>query len=123
MIFLDTSALVDSFSGAQRFSPKLREFLSSGDRMAISSLVLFEWLRGPRRREELLAQEQLFPREEVIPFGSTEAAKAADLYQNLKRARGREFDLAIAATAIVRNAALWTLNHQDFADISGLQLV
>jgi len=123
MIFLDTSALVDSFSGVQRFSPKLRDLLSLGDRIAISSLVLFEWLRGPRREEELFAQEHLFPREEVIRFGTAEAVTAADLYRNLKRTRGREFDIAIAATAIVRDAALWTLNPADFEDIPGLRLV
>ena len=31
--------------------------------------------------------------------------------------------LAIAATAIAQNAALWTLNRADFADIPGLRLL
>ena len=34
----------------------------------------------------------------------------------------QEMDLAIAACAIVREAALWTLNPGDFKDIPGLRL-
>ena len=34
----------------------------------------------------------------------------------------REIDIAIAACAIRHEAALWTLNTADFADIPGLRL-
>jgi len=37
--------------------------------------------------------------------------------------RERKLDLAIAATAILHDAALWTLNPRDFADIPRLRLV
>jgi predicted nucleic acid-binding protein len=43
--------------------------------------------------------------------------------RRLRRARGREIDLAIAATAIIRNASLWTLNTADVQDIPNLQLL
>jgi predicted nucleic acid-binding protein len=36
---------------------------------------------------------------------------------------GRELDLAIAASAIRQDAAFWTLNPRDFADIPRLRLV
>ena len=84
--------------------------------------MLYEWLRGPRRPEELRAQEALFPGGEAAIFGRPEAALAAELYRLVGRPRGRELDLAIAATAIVHEAALWTLNTQDFADIPRLRL-
>ena len=51
-----------------------------------------------------------------------EAATAARLYQSVKRPRGREVDLAIAACAIAWEARLWTLNRNDFKDIPGLEL-
>ena len=86
------------------------------------SLVLYEWLRGPRRQEELAAQEALFPREASVPFGFQESALAADLYRAVRGPRGREIDLAIAACAMTRDAELWTLNLQDFEDIPGLRL-
>jgi predicted nucleic acid-binding protein len=88
----------------------------------IPSLVLYEWLRGPRLAEELAMQEALFPSEASVPFGQREAALSAKLYQSLRRPRGREMDIAIAACAITHQAELWTLNQTDFKDIPGLRL-
>lgn len=48
---------------------------------------------------------------------------ACRLYGSVRRARGREMDLAIAAHALVAGAALWTLDPKDFADVPGLRLV
>ena len=48
---------------------------------------------------------------------------AAGLYKQVARARGRELDLGIAACAIANNAAIWTLNRDDFRDIPNLRLV
>lgn len=86
------------------------------------SLVLYEWLRGPRLPQELSAQEALFPSEHALPFGPREAATSAHLYRLVGRARGREIDLAIAACAINLQAELWTLNRADFQGIPGLRL-
>ena len=58
-----------------------------------------------------------------MPFGPAEAALAAELYRQVPRPRGRELDLAIAASAILQDAALWTLNPRDFADLPRLRLV
>jgi len=41
----------------------------------------------------------------------------------VRRPRGREVDLAIAACAIVHGARLWTLNRDDFTDIPDLDLI
>ena len=62
-------------------------------------------------------------REVAIPFGVEAAATAAALYTQVRRARGRELDLAVAACALTQDAALWTLNSQDFGDIPDLELV
>jgi predicted nucleic acid-binding protein len=121
MIVLDTSVLVDALTGPRRSAPAMRSAIESGERFLLPSLVLYEWLRGPRRAKELVAQEALFPREEAIVFGAEEAAIAAHLYAQTPRAHGREVDLAIAAYALANNAALWTLNRQDFRDISELE--
>ncbi len=122
MIVLDTSVLVDSLSGPRRSAPALRGAIAAGERLLVPSLVLYEWLRGPRRREELEAQEALLPREQAIPFGFEEAALAARLYSEVPRPRGRVVDLAIAAAAMAQRARLWTLNREDFLDIPGLEL-
>lgn len=122
MIHLDTSVLVDALTGPLRSAPALRAAIAAGERVEFSSLVLYEWLRGPRRDEEVAAQEALFPREAAAPFGSPEARVAAELYRSVVRPRGREIDLAIAASAIVRGARLWTLNAADFRDVPRLGL-
>ena len=122
MIHLDTSALVDALSGPRRSAARLRDLIDARERISISTLVLFEWLRGPRIPQELAAQNLLFPGSEALPFGSDEAELAADLYASVQRRRGREIDLAIAACAIAHDASLWTLNISDFEDIPGLNL-
>ena len=90
--------------------------------MLLPSLMLYEWLRGPRLKEELAAQEALFRSDSAIPFGYAEAALSAKLYKSARRPRGREIDLAIAAYAISRQAELWTINISAFADLQGLRL-
>jgi predicted nucleic acid-binding protein len=90
--------------------------------VVLTTLVLYEWLRGPRAPAELAAQQALFPRELMPVFGVEEAERAAQIYRSLSRPRGRETDIAIAACAIVLDATLWTLNTRDFGDIPGLDV-
>jgi predicted nucleic acid-binding protein len=122
MIHLDTSVLVDAFTSQARSAPDVRALLEAGEILNISAIVLFEWLRGPRRQEELVLADAMLPRDRVAPFGQAEAEVAARLYTRLRRARGREIDLAIASCALTKQAKLWTLNRADFADIPGLAL-
>jgi predicted nucleic acid-binding protein len=122
LIHLDTSVLVDALTGPRRSSGRLRGAFEQGERILVSAVVLYEWLRGPRRKEELAAQEGLFPAAAAVGFGPEEAVIAADLYQSVERARGREVDLAIAACALAHGAAFWTLNPRDFRDVPRLRL-
>jgi len=122
VIVLDTSVLVDALCGPRRSAPAVRRAIEQGERILLPSLVLYEWLRGPRRSEELAAQEALFPASIALPFGPAEAARAAQLYVALPRGRGREIDLAIAACALTLGARLWTLNPRDFRDLPGVEL-
>jgi predicted nucleic acid-binding protein len=97
--------------------------LDRAEPVALPSLVIFEWLRGPRTQAEIEDQEDLFPTRAALPFGPEDAALSANLYRTVRRARSREIDVAIAACAIRREAELRTLNPADFADIPGLRLV
>jgi predicted nucleic acid-binding protein len=122
VIVFDTSVLVDALTGTRRSAEPLRRAIDDGERLLLTSLVLYEWRRGPRADDELAAQEALFPAPTAIAFGPLEAATAARLYREVPRARSRQFDLGIAAYALTRDAGLWTLNPQDFRDIPGLKL-
>lgn len=122
MIHLDTSALVAAADPAGTVLDRLEAVIAAGEPARISSIVLYEWLRGPRTAADLSMQSALFPDQDALPFGPAEARQAA-LYRQVLRARSREIDIAIAATAIVHDATLWTLNPQDFRDIPGLKLL
>ncbi len=122
MIVVDTSLLIDALTGPRRSAPGLRAAVDAGERLLLPSLVLYEWLRGPRIEEELAAQEALLPAEQALVFGPDEAAAAARLYGAVEEARGREVDIAIAAHGLVRGARIWTLNVADFEDLPGAEL-
>ena len=121
-IHLDTSALVGALTAPRAAADRLYAFINQGHRLRLSSVVLYEWLRGPRTVGELRVQEDLFPREQAVPFDTAAAAQAAALYVRLPRPRGRDLDLTIAACALVDDATLWTLNPKDFSDVPGLTL-
>jgi len=122
MIMLDTSILIHGLGRKRRLARELRQTLERGERILLPSLVLYEWLRGPRTPEELGMQEALFPCAAAVPFGPREAALSAKLYSSIAHARGRETDIAIAACAICHDAELWTENRADFDDLPGLRL-
>jgi predicted nucleic acid-binding protein len=121
-IHLDTSVLVDALTGPRHSLAALERTIAAGHVLATSTLVLFEWLRGPRTDEEIADQEALLPAASAREFGASEAARAARMYRTLTRARGRDMDIAIAACAIEHVARLWTLNPADFRDLPGLEL-
>lgn len=123
MIHLDTSALVDALVPPYRSFDRLMSFVEDGHRLCISTLVLYEWLRGPRTVAERLAQEQILPAAAAVPFDAEAAARAAEIYEVVSRPRRRQADIAIAACALVQGAALWTLNERDFADVPELEIV
>jgi len=122
IVHLDTSVVIDVFCKPFRARRALRSAIVAEHRIAISTLVLYEWLRGPRLETELVDQEAALPATAAIPFDDECAHTAARLYRLVKHARGREMDIAIAACAIEHGAALWTLNEEDSHDIPGLTL-
>jgi predicted nucleic acid-binding protein len=121
-VHLDTSVLVDALSGRRDSLPHLERTIAAGHVLGTSTLVLYEWLRGPRTDDELADQEAVLPAAAAREFGPAEAARAARMYHSLKRARGRDMDIAIAACAIEHRARFWTLNPDDFVDLPGLEL-
>lgn len=122
IVALDTSVLIPALAHSSHpIATELEELLASGHPIVVPSLVAFEWLRGVQDARDRDDFDALFDAESIVPFGLEEATIAARLYRTVKRPRGREADIMIAATAISRSARLWTMNHDDFSDLPGLE--
>lgn len=122
LVHLDTSVLIDAFTGPRRALPAMVRATSARDVVTFSTIVWYEWLRGPRTDEELHSVDAFFALDVLAVFGRREATRAAELNRRVKRARDRQADLAIAACAIEQQARLWTLNRRDYIDVPGLEL-
>ena len=122
LIHLDTSLLIDAFTGSRRSLAAVRTATARRDSITFSTIVLYEWLRGPRTDVETSAVATFFAGDLLAAFGVREAERAAALYRRIRGARQRQADLAIAACAIQHGAVLWTLNPVDFEDVPGLTL-
>ena len=122
LIHVDTSVLLDAFTGPRRSLAMLESATMKGEVVTFCSIVLYEWLRGPRTEDEVESVRAFFETDRLATFGEDDAKTAAALYHRVKRARSRQADLAIAACAVEQGAALWTLNTGDFDDVPGLTL-
>ena len=89
MILVDTSILVDAFTGSRDLLASLTGTVRLGERLGVPALVLYEYLRGPRSEAEIAYQERVFPAHTALPFGPAEAVIAARLYRTLARPRQR----------------------------------
>jgi tRNA(fMet)-specific endonuclease VapC len=70
-----------------------------------------------RRRLDLMLQQF-----QVLPFTTAEAEAYGRIVQQCGFSRAKIIDRMIAATAIVADVALITMNGGDFSEISGLKL-
>ncbi|MGC4081749.1 MAG: type II toxin-antitoxin system VapC family toxin [Vicinamibacterales bacterium] len=121
-VHVDTSVLIHALTGTFAGIDALERAIARGDELRITTLVLYEWRRGRRTEEELSLQETFFGSAAAIAFGVREADTAARLYTTVRDARHRGLDIAIAACALEHDAALWTLNRDDFIDLPDLTL-
>jgi len=121
-VHLDASVLIDILTRQRPLLGAYERTVAARHRVGMSTIALYEWLRGPRTDLEIRLQREICPDDRIASFGSSEAAVAADLYRRVKSARGREADIAIAACALEHGAAIWTTNPRDFANIPGVRL-
>ena len=120
-IALDSSALIESLTAGD--GHQLQLLIRQGHWLFLPSITVYEWRRGPRTKAQLATEAQVFGPESILSFGEKEAAMAAKLYQSVGRARKKQADLAIAATAMANDCLLWTFNRADFTDLPGLRLL
>jgi tRNA(fMet)-specific endonuclease VapC len=120
---IDTSIIIEHLRAKDKLSTTLFQISDQSD-LFISAVSMYELHMGAttvgREKDIHLLTESL----EVLPFNGEVALKAAELYHQLKRKNQLiEFrDIFIAATCIVFELPIITLNKKHFKRIDGLKI-
>jgi predicted nucleic acid-binding protein len=97
-------------------SPQAKDvdgWLAAGQILAASAVAWTEFLSGPVTPLEVSRAEAVL-QSRIVPFGLQEAVLAAELFNKTGRRRGSRFDCLIAATTILAQADVATVNQTDF---------
>ena len=113
MIHLDTNYLIGLPVKGSAAALEVDGWLAAGELLAASAIAWTEFLNGPITALEVSRVEAVL-QFRIIPFGQTEAALAAELFNKTGRRRGSRFDCLIAATAIQAQAEIASVNQADF---------
>jgi predicted nucleic acid-binding protein len=113
MIHLDTNYLIGLLVKGSPQAQDVDGWLAGGQILAASAIVWTEFLNGPVTPLEVTWAE-LVLQSRIVSFGRTEAALAAELFNQSGRRRGSRFDCLVAATAILAQAEVATANLTDF---------
>ena len=123
-LMVDTTILIDYFRKTDKAKTRLVSHFKEYSLLYISSVTEFEVVNGATEKN-LEFWNCLLQRFTVLDFDSKAARRAAEIVAQLKMERKTidKPDLFIAATALVHNLSLDTLNTNHFNDINGLRLV
>ena len=126
LICLDTNILIAHKRAkiADKDQTLLYRLATQGYRFAVSSITVYELLRGDNQDEDRY-WKTMFANMEILPFDSACAEQAAKIYKNLKQ-KGQLIeaeDLLIGATALHHRLKLATGNLRHFERIEGLVLL
>jgi predicted nucleic acid-binding protein len=113
MIHLDTNYLIGLLVNGSPQAQDVDAWLVAGQILAASAVAWTEFLNGPVTPLEISRAEAVL-RSRIVPFGHPEAVLAADLFNKTGRRRGSRFDCLVAATAILEQAEVATVNQTDF---------
>ncbi len=122
MIHLDTSFLITGLIPGSTQDTALRRWLEHGECLAMCTVAWTEFLCGPVTVQQInLAKVVVSVRQDLK---EAHAIVAAELFNATGRRRGSLIDCMIAAAALDADAAIATMNLEDFERFkpSGLAL-
>lgn len=127
-VHVDANVLVALVTGDKNSLAPLQARLKKGTPAATSAMGWFEFLCGPPRSPltiEELEIVKLLVGDRIVPIDAPAASLAARIFNQTGRTKGSQGDCLVAATAMVANAELFTLNVADFAGFErfGLRLI
>lgn len=122
MKLLDTSVAIDHLRGVQPAVDLLRRLVDDDEPLIASEIVRFELLAGVRVKE-IDAVENFFLAVKWIPIDESVSRAAGQLARQHRRAYVGidDADYVIAATTLLFNAELLTMNVRHFPMLSGLR--
>jgi len=113
MIHLDANYLIGLLVKGSAQAIEVDGWLAAGELLAASAIAWTEFLNGPVTPVEISRVNAVL-QSRIVPFGQPEAVLAAELFNKTGRRRGSRFDCLIAATAILAQAEVATVNQSDF---------
>jgi len=121
---VDTCIFIDFLRAKDKTTTALFQIPDS-TQIYISSVTLYELLMGAYSPDKVNDIKILTEDLPVLSFNEDVAHKAAEIYHQLRQVNKMiEFrDIFIAATCIVYNLPVKTLNKKHFTRISGLNVV
>ena len=123
-ILIDACVLIEHFRSKKKENTLFEKFLQQRQRLYVSAVAKYEVLSGTYERD-LSEWQRIFENITVLAFDDTTIMTARDVYRQLKQDRKLidTSDILIAATAIVNDLPLATLNRHHFERIQDLRLV
>jgi predicted nucleic acid-binding protein len=113
MIHLDTNILVDLVTVGSPQVALIREWLTVGETLAVSSIAWSGFCSGPHTRKQKDAVHAILVGG-VIAFSEEHAEHAARLFHYTGRKRGSHAYCMIAAAALCSRVPVATRNIRDF---------
>ncbi len=123
MVILDTSILIDHLRQKATHTKLERLVAKYGyGQLSVSVITMQELFAGASSRGQEGEILELFLPMKVWPYSESVAKMAGEIERD--ESRNMDFaDAAIAATCVVNNCQLATINKKDFFGIAGLQMV
>lgn len=126
MVILDTSILIDHLRRSKREQSYFEQMVkSSPNETFATSMISVQELyqdRSTREKDQEIYVLSILARLKILPYTYDVAQTAGEIARDISRPI--EFvDVAIAATSIINDCQLATLNKKDFQGIKGLEFV
>ena len=125
MIFLDTDVISYFLKGNNIIKGKIRKAIESGEKVCITSINLYEILKGLKRRDALKKEEKFLEFVELLDIytlNEISVGIAAKIYADLTSAGQPigDADIRIASIVMENNSVLVTNNVKHYERISKL---
>ena len=128
MIFIDSDILSYYFSGNTKIQERIIQTISNGERIALTSINVYEILKGfkwrKNKNKEIIFKEFL-ENITIYTIDDDVIELAADIYADLRESGKTvgDADILIAATVIKNNGKLASNNTKHYKDIEKLNLL